>query len=72
MHERRRTEDYLFPLESGAVPVARLESAWSAAAARAGIADANLQALRPVLASHVFEGLSPGLTRSLLGLAPAA
>lgn len=70
MHERRRTGDYLFPLGSGAVPAPRLDSAWSMVAARAGIVGANLRALRPVLASHVFEGLSPGLTRSLLGLAP--
>ena len=72
MRKRRRSEDYLFPLETGAGPVPQLETAWSAAAARAGIPGANLQALRPVFASHVFEGLSPELTRSLLGLEPAA
>ncbi|MDD9980387.1 MAG: GTP-binding protein, partial [Gammaproteobacteria bacterium] len=72
MHERRQSEAYLFPLESGAGTVSKLETAWSAAAARAGIAGANLRALRPVFASHVFEGLSPELTRSLLGLEPAA
>ena len=72
MRKRRRSEDYLFPLETGAGPVPQLETAWSAAAARAGIPGADLQALRPVFASHVFEGLSPELTRSLLGLEPAA
>ena len=72
MHERRHSEDYLFPLESGAGPVPQLETVWSAAAARAGIASASLQALRPVFASHVFEGLSPALTRSLLGLESTA
>ena len=72
MHERRRSEEYLFPLESGTGPVPQLETAWSAAAASAGIAGPDLRALRPVFASHVFEGLSPALTRSLLGLEPAA
>ena len=72
MHERRRSEEYLFPLESGTGPVPQLETAWSAAAASAGIAGPDLRALRPVFASHVFEGLSPALARSLLGLEPAA
>ena len=72
MHERRRCEDYLFPFESGAGPVPQLDTAWSAAAERAGIAGAHLRALRPMFASHVFEGLSPELTRSLLGLEPAS
>ena len=70
MHERRRSGDYLFSLESGAGPVPQLDTAWSAAVARAGIPGANLEALRPVFASHVFEGLSPDLTRALLGLQP--
>ena len=70
MHRRRRCGDYLFPRESGAGPVPQLDTAWSAAAERAGIVGAHLRALRPVFASHVFEGLSPELTRSLLGLEP--
>ena len=72
MHAPRRSEDYLFPLASGAGPVPELDTAWSAAVARAGILGASLPELRPMFASHVFEGLSPGLTRALLGLEPAA
>ena len=72
IRESRRSDDYLFAVESETGPVRELDSAWSAAAARAGVDGANLRALRPVFASHVFEGLSPALTRSLLGLDPAA
>lgn len=61
----------LFAAESEAGPVRELDTAWSAAAVRAGVDGTNLRALRPVFASHVFEGLSPGMTRTLLGLAPA-
>ena len=72
IRENRRSDDYLFVAEFETGPVRELDSAWSAAAARAGVDGANLRALRPVFASHVFEGLSPALTRSLLGLDPAA
>ena len=71
IRENRRSDDYLFVVEFETGPVRELDSAWSAAA-RAGVDGANLRALRPVFASHVFEGLSPALTRSLLGLDPAA
>lgn len=68
---REEVERYLFAAESEAGPVRELDTAWSAAAVRAGVDGTNLRALRPVFASHVFEGLSPGMTRTLLGLAPA-
>lgn len=72
IRESRQSEHYLFAAESEAGPVRELDSAWSTAAARAGVGDTNLQTLRPAFASHVFEGLSPDLARTLLGLGPAA
>ena len=71
IRENRQSDDYLFAVESASGPVRELDTAWSAVAVRAGVGNAKLQALRPVFASHVFEGLSPGMTRTLLGLAPA-
>ena len=72
MHEQRRTDGYVFSVESGGGPVPELEPVWSAATSSAGIAGSSLQALRPMYGSQVFEGLSPELTRSLLGLGPVA
>ena len=72
MHEQRRPDGYVFSVESGGGPVPELEPVWSAATSSAGIAGSSLQALRPMYASQVFEGLSPELTRSLLGLGPEA
>jgi integrase len=54
----------LFPTAPG---MARLERTWSAAAHRAGV-DVELAALPPTLATDVFAGLAPELTRSLLGI----
>ena len=46
----------------------RLDAAWEAATASAGVAGLALDGLHPMLASGIFKGLSPDLTRSLLGL----
>ena len=70
IRESRQSEHYLFAAEPEAGPVPQLDTAWSSAVTRAGIPGASLEALRPVFASHVFEGLSPELTRALLGLQP--
>ena len=72
MHEQRRSDGYVFSVESGGGPVPALGPVWSEATSMAGIAGSNLQALRPMYASQVFEGLSPELIRSLLGLGPEA
>ena len=72
MHEQRRPGGYVFSVESGGGPVPELEPVWSEATSSAGIAGSSLEALRPMYASQVFEGLSPELTRSLLGLGPEA
>ena len=72
IRESRQSEHYLFAAESEAGPVRELDTAWSTVAARAGVGATNLQTLRPAFASHVFEGLSPDLARTLLGLGPAA
>ena len=72
MHEQRRSDGYVFSVESGGDPVPELGPVWSEATSRAGITGSSLQALRPMYASQVFEGLSPELTRSLLGLGPEA
>ena len=68
----RQCEGYLFAGESDSGPVGELDAAWSTVAMRAGVGATSLQALRPAFASHVFDGLTPDVARTLLGLAPAS
>ena len=70
MRERQKPEGFLFSCENGEGPVRELDHVWSAVAASAGVADARLETLHPVLASRLFKGLPPALTRILLGLEP--
>ena len=72
MRERAPTDEHLFPSASNDGLDGRVESAWNAAVAAAAIDDAQLQKLRPVLASGVFKGLSDSLLKRLLGVAPSA
>jgi len=72
MRERAPMDEHLFPSASDDGLDGRVESAWNAAVAAAAIDDAQLEKLRPVLASGVFKGLSESLLKRLLGVAPSA
>lgn len=68
MRERGSGTGCVFAAPGPDIPVARLDAVWAAAAGLAGIENTPLEALRPVLAAGLFRGLSPALTRRLLGL----
>lgn len=61
---------FVFRHAGGGIPLDRLDAVWSAAARQAGAEETSLEAFRPVLAAALFRGLSPALTRRLLGLRP--
>lgn len=64
----RASDQYPFSTLRGDVGADRLRTAWKAASVSAGITDMPLESVRPVLATNLFRGLSPALTRRLLGL----
>jgi len=68
LREHSPGKGYLFSGTTQEVPATRLDSVWTAAARLSGIEDFPLDELRPALATGLFAGLSPELTRSLMGL----
>ena len=59
---------FLFPGEKRDKPLQDIGSFWQDITVKAQVNNAPLKALRPVLASRLFDGLDRDLIRDLLGI----
>lgn len=63
---------FLFPGNSPGEPLKDMDSFWDSVTSEAKLEGARLEDLRPILASHIFDGLEQPLVDRFLGLAEEA